>query len=214
MYVCIYIYIISEIHSDRGYKPSFSLGVFPLFTIWGFPKMGVPQNGRFVRENLIKMDDDWGYPYFRKPPYVPTIFSGRPARLMITQGSDGQQKRQWFLSRSPVELKVLLAVSWFQLNSRRSYIYYKPKFLEVESSAAKYRAPFSYIYTYLYTYMYLGMTLTHPRTCSFLSQFPGSPALFSVIFRRSQGCQLQVSVVCTAWPCPHYESLEWCFFLF
>ena len=21
------------------------------------------------RENLIKMDDDWGYPYFRKPPY-------------------------------------------------------------------------------------------------------------------------------------------------
>ena len=31
--------------------------------------MGVSQTGWFIRQNLIKMDDDWGYPYFRKPPY-------------------------------------------------------------------------------------------------------------------------------------------------
>ena len=31
--------------------------------------MGVPSNGWLVRENPMKMDDDWGYPYFRKPPY-------------------------------------------------------------------------------------------------------------------------------------------------
>ena len=38
----------------------------PLFiTIWGFPKMGVPQDGWLVRENLIKMDDI-GVPL--KPP--------------------------------------------------------------------------------------------------------------------------------------------------
>ena len=30
--------------------------------------MGVPQIGWFIKESPIKMDDDWGYPYFRKPP--------------------------------------------------------------------------------------------------------------------------------------------------
>ena len=32
---------------------------------WGFPKIGDPQNGLFIRENPVKMYDDWGYPYFR-----------------------------------------------------------------------------------------------------------------------------------------------------
>ena len=30
--------------------------------------MGVPKNRWFRRENPMKMDDDWGYPHFRKPP--------------------------------------------------------------------------------------------------------------------------------------------------
>ena len=34
---------------------------------WMFPKIGVPQNGWFIVENPIKMDD-WGYHYFWKHP--------------------------------------------------------------------------------------------------------------------------------------------------
>ena len=49
MYIYVYIYIY--IHT------------------WGFRKLGVPPNGWFMRENPIKLDDDWGYPHFRKPPY-------------------------------------------------------------------------------------------------------------------------------------------------
>ena len=33
--------------------------------IWGFPKMGVPQNGRFLMENPMKMDD-LGIPLFQE----------------------------------------------------------------------------------------------------------------------------------------------------
>ena len=34
--------------------------------------MAVPKNGWFIRENLAKIDD-FGYPYFRKPPYNFTL---------------------------------------------------------------------------------------------------------------------------------------------
>ena len=38
--------------------------------------MGVPQKWMvFVRENLTKMDDDWGCSHFRKPPSVNYVCS-------------------------------------------------------------------------------------------------------------------------------------------
>ena len=38
--------------------------------IWVFPTIGVPQNGWFVIEKPIKMDD-WGVPYFWKQEKLP-----------------------------------------------------------------------------------------------------------------------------------------------
>ena len=38
--------------------------------MWVFPKIVVPQNGWFIRENLIRIDDLW-YHYFRKHPCHP-----------------------------------------------------------------------------------------------------------------------------------------------
>jgi hypothetical protein len=39
-------------------------------------------------ENPIGMDD-WGYPYFRKPPYAPTwsLYPGDPWALLSGQGA-------------------------------------------------------------------------------------------------------------------------------
>ena len=42
-------------------------------SIWGVPDSGVASNGWFIKENPIQMDDDWGYPHFRKPPYLDVV---------------------------------------------------------------------------------------------------------------------------------------------
>ena len=45
-------------------KPSHWLWHVVVSINWGI------QNGWFTKENPIKMDDLWGHPYFRKPPFV------------------------------------------------------------------------------------------------------------------------------------------------
>ena len=41
-----------------------------IYGIWMFPKFGVPQNDKMDGLILLKLMMIWGYPHFRKPPYL------------------------------------------------------------------------------------------------------------------------------------------------
>ena len=48
--------------------------------IWVFPKIGVPQNGWFIMENPIKMDD-LGVPLFSETPICQRCYLHLPLEL-------------------------------------------------------------------------------------------------------------------------------------
>ena len=59
--------------------PEVTAGIF-----WRFPEMGDPHYGWFIWEN--PMDDDWGIPHCRKPPYGGFLEWGYPRNrpLIVT----------------------------------------------------------------------------------------------------------------------------------
>jgi len=69
---------------------------------WGFPKTEVPQNGWFIMENPIKMDD-LGVPLFSETPNC--------SELLLLVSEEGRFEA-WKLERVPLPTFPSHAVSW------------------------------------------------------------------------------------------------------
>ena len=114
------------------------------FSIWMFPKIGVPQNGWMI----------WGYHHFRKPPYRSSTGWGDPPVLIDSRGVLVLERRYWqqkvpqdhehHLMRTTSFNGVLRAIDGQPLKTGRLGYY------QVNNSWVKYDgSPWSYVFTYI-----------------------------------------------------------------
>ena len=62
---------LNQLISVKSYKKYQKIKFRSFLQKWVFPKIVVPQNGWFIRENPTTKWVIWGYHQFRKPPYQP-----------------------------------------------------------------------------------------------------------------------------------------------
>ena len=103
---------------------------------------GTPIAGWFIRENPIKMDEDWGYPHFRKPPYgcdmllsPLSMFVCWESLIVKLQKVDNEPQRHHLPARhstsmvycsleAPFGCEILLAILlqvWYLKNGRKTH---------------------------------------------------------------------------------------------
>ena len=95
----VYLVLLSCAGYDNGYRMPTSWMLLRTkitrteWYIWVFPKIGVPQNGWFIMENPIKIDD-LGVPLFLETPiwYIVQVV------VVITNGIYGNIV-QWYITR-------------------------------------------------------------------------------------------------------------------
>ena len=78
------------------------------FHKWGYPSS---LDGLFHGQSHLEMDDDWGYPYFRKPPHECLILGGWDYSLLtrlqspdveVQRGPEGDPRTRGPSARAPV----------------------------------------------------------------------------------------------------------------
>ena len=77
--------------------------------IWVFPKIGVPQNGRSIMENPIKMDD-LGVPLFSETPILMFRIGSRVTTVNVHQSI--------LCTKNPVSMEDFFRRKWVRIESQ------------------------------------------------------------------------------------------------